>query len=153
MNIKNWFLMSLSSVLIGNFASASVVAYSGDGSEKLFIETTTGDTAFIKIEGITSKWAGKVIKTKKEHHTNGDRFSFEYFLDLSSGKQKRSYTPIVGNGETLFQGSAVKKIKFYFPGGEKEGLDLKQDFALTKESQKIGLPAEYKKSPFEPDVD
>ncbi len=132
---------------------ASVVVYTGDGSEKVFIETTTGDTAFIKIEGITSAWAGKVIKTKKEHYNQGDRFSFDYFLELSSGKQKRTYTPIVGDGETLYQGSAVKKIKLYFSGGPREGVDLKQDFALSKESQKIDLPSVYKKSPFTPDVD
>ncbi len=151
--MRFFFSLLFAGSLLGNSALASVVAYTGDGSEKLFIETTTGDAAFIKIEGTSSKWTGKVIKTKKEHVSSGDRYSFDYFLDLSSGKQKRSYTPVVADGETMYQGSSVKKMKLYFPGGPKDGLDLKQDVALTKESQKIDLPGEYKKAPFSPDVD
>ena len=154
MILKSFLCLFATLSFVNQWASASsVVAYTGDGSEKLFIETASGDVAFIKIEASASKWSGKVIKTKKETASAGDRYSFEYFLELSSGKQKRTYTPVVADGETLFQGSSVKKMKLYFPGGPKEGVDMKQDFALSKESQKINLASEYKKAPYSPDVD
>lgn len=136
-----------------NIAFAGVSAYSGTSGEKVFIESTEKETAYVKIEGLKSAWAGQVFKVKKQSASSGDRYSFDYEIELSSGKVKKSYTPIVFNGETLVKGTIVKKMILYVPGGEKNGTSLNWDEDLTKSSQKIDLQGAFKAKPFSPEVD
>lgn len=135
-------------------AWASVTAYVGDGAEKVYIETTSGKEAFVLIEGV-GPWSTKVFKTQKEIKSGGEAFSltFEYFLELSTGKMKKFYTPVVSDGKTLFEGSLVNKIRLYFPGAHRDGLSLRYDLALSQASQKMDLAGKFKKTPFVPSID
>lgn len=137
-------------------AHASVLAFSGEGAEKLFIESASalGKNVFlVKFEGIESPWAGKVIKTVRETRHNGERYGFTYDLELSSGVQKRDYNILVEAGKTMKNGSLVRQMELYHPGAGKKAPRLVYDAALSQQSQKIGLAAEYKKSPYQPEVD
>ncbi len=132
---------------------AGVKAYTGPAAEKLFIEET-GKEAFVKFEGPESKWAGKVIRVKKESGPSRDSYTFDYELELSDGKHKRSYQLVVESGYELVKGSRVRTVHLYFPEGDaRKPLKLNHDAELTKDSQKIGLSAEAKKHPFSPVVD
>lgn len=136
-------------------AFAGVEGYSGLSSEKLFIESATKlgkETFLVKFEGIESDWSGKVIKTKREKTSRGDRFGFEYDLELSSGIQKRHYNILVEAGKTLKNGTLVRQMDLYTPGS-KDPLRLTYDEALTKASQGVDLATEHGKSPYKPEVD
>lgn len=156
--MKNIFLSSfvfLLSCFVGGSAFAGVEGYSGLSSEKLFIESATKlgkETFLVKFEGIESDWSGKVIKTKREKTSRGDRFGFEYDLELSSGIQKRHYNILVEAGKTLKNGTLVRQMDLYTPGS-KDPLRLTYDEALTKSSQGVNLAAEHGKSPYKPEVD
>lgn len=149
---------SFAVLLIGLGASsaiAGVEAYSGLSSEKLFIESASKlgkETFLVKFEGIESDWAEKVIATKREKTSRGDRFGFEYDLELSSGIQKRHYNILVEAGKTMKNGSLVRQMDLYTPGS-KDPLRLTYDEALTKSSQGVNLAEQHKKSPYKPDVD
>ena len=148
------FAFLISNVAIGH-VSAGVEGYSGLSSEKLFIESASKlgkETFLVKFEGIESDWSGKVIKTKREKTSRGDRFGFEYDLELSSGIQKRHYNILVEAGKTMKNGSLVRQMDLYTPGS-KDPLKLTYDEALTKSSQELNLTAEHKKSPYTPEVD
>ncbi len=134
---------------------AGVEGYSGLSTEKLFIESASKlgkETYLVKFEGIESDWAGKVIKTTREKTSSGERFGFEYDLELSSGIQKRHYNILVEAGKTLKNGTMVRQIDLYTPG-TKDPMRLTYDEALTKTSQALNLAAEHGKAPFKPDVD
>jgi hypothetical protein len=151
-------LIWLSSILFlsAPIAFAGTVAYTGASDEKLFIQEATklGKNVFlIKFQGIESKWSDKVIKTTRTTSPIGDRYSFEYNLELSSGVQKKSYQIVVSNGYELKNGSRVPKIQLFtqeMPNQKPYELDY--DGALTKASG-ADLISEYNKSPFVPDVD
>jgi len=128
-------------------AFAGVMAFEGMAGEKLFIESAPklGKAVhFIKFEGVESPWANKVIKVEKESGRS-QRYSFEYEMELSSGIKKRSYQIVVGNSETV--------LDLHFQGDSTSPVKLTYDRALTKESQKIDLQAQYNKDPFKPEVD
>jgi hypothetical protein len=156
--MKNLFLTVFALLVSGCFASAAfagVEGYSGLSSEKLFIESATKlgkETFLVKFEGIESDWSGKVIKTKREKTSRGDRFGFEYDLELSSGIQKRHYNILVEAGKTLKNGTLVRQMDLYTPGS-KDPLRLTYDEALTKSSQGVDLATEHGKSPYKPEVD
>lgn len=146
----------VSGAIVSVTAQASVVAFSGEGAEKLFIESASSlgkDVYLVKFEGIESPWAGKVIKTVRESRHNGERYGFTYDLELSSGVQKRDYNILVEAGKTLKNGSLVRQMDLYYPGAGQKPPRLVYDEALSKQSQKVGLAAEYKKSPYKPEVD
>lgn len=148
------FLFLFSGLAVGE-AAAGVEGYSGLSSEKLFIESASKlgkETFLVKFEGIESDWSGKVIKTTREKTSRGDRFGFEYDLELSSGIQKRHYNILVEAGKTMKNGSLVRQMDLYTPGS-KDPLKLTYDEALTKSSQGLNLNAEHAKSPYKPDVD
>ncbi|MDZ4085036.1 MAG: hypothetical protein U1E10_18990, partial [Bdellovibrionales bacterium] len=148
--MKNLFLTVFALLVSGCFASAAfagVEGYSGLSSEKLFIESATKlgkETFLVKFEGIESDWSGKVIKTKREKTSRGDRFGFEYDLELSSGIQKRHYNILVEAGKTLKNGTLVRQMDLYTPGS-KDPLRLTYDEALTKSSQGVDLATEHGK--------
>lgn len=137
-----------------SLASASVIAYVNDGFEKVFIESVSDKETFVLIEGV-SPWANKVFKVNKETKRDGESFSlsFDYILDLTSGKMKKTYTPVVSDGEMLFQGSMVKKIKLFFPGKARDGVTFRYDLVLSQNSQQLDLSGKYKKNPFTPNLD
>jgi hypothetical protein len=157
MEMKSLILTSL--VLFTSASFAGVAAFSGDAGEKMYIEAAPAlgkEIYLLKFEGPASDWAGKVIKVKRELTSRGDeRYSFEYDLELSSGVMKRTYNIVTEGGFELIEGSRVKKVDLYFNGmpDVRKPLKLNQDRRLTEASQKIGLAAEYKKSPFKPDPD
>jgi hypothetical protein len=135
-------------VLLTTPAGAAVKAYTGDASETLLVEDAPElgkSVALIKFTGISSAWAGKVIRTSRAESPGGDTFSFEYEVELSSGKQQRRYTILVeaGNG---------KCADLYLPEKQKP-LRFRHDRWLTERSQEAGLPVEYRKSPFKPLVE
>ena len=134
-------------------AFAGLSAYSGTAGEKVFIESGDKESAFMKIDGVKSPWAGKVIKVEKVTAGSSYRYSFDYTIELSTGKIKRTYTPIVADGETLVKGSVVPKIRLYYTGVTKDGIKLNWDETLTNSSQSMNLAAQYKKAPFTPEID
>ena len=140
-------------ILRPDLALAGVSAFTGTSGEKVFIESADKEMSFIKIEGLKSAWTDKVFKTKKESSQSGDKYSFDYEIELSDGKLTRTYTPVVFDGETLVQGTVVKKIKLYVSGGPKGGTSMAWNEALTNSSQNIDLAKQFKKSPFVPEVD
>ena len=153
---QNIGLLFLVSFLMGIAAHAGVEAYSGLAGEKLFIEKAPqlgAKAALIKFEGITSKWDGKIIKTETQDSTNGNRYSFEYEEELSSGVKKKTYQIVVGVGFELLKGSRVKKIELFYQEAGTKPTELNYDEELTKSSQKIDLIGAYKKSPYKPEVD
>lgn len=74
-------------------------------------------------------------------------------LELSSGVQKRDYNILVEVGKTMKSGSLVRQMELYHPGAGTKAPRLVYNAALSQQSQKIGLAAEYKKSPYQPEVD
>lgn len=65
----------LCATILSVAAEASVVAFSGEGAEKLYIESASSlgkDVYLVKFEGIESPWAGKVIKTVRENLTTAN---------------------------------------------------------------------------------
>ncbi len=139
-----------------SICKASVIAFSGEGSEKLFIESASDlgkDVYLLKFEGIDSPWAGKVIKTTREVRPSGERYGFTYDLELSSGVQQKSYNILVEAGKTLKNGSMLRQMDLYHPKAGQKAPRLVYDEALSKQSQKLGLVAEYKKTPYKPEVD
>ena len=155
--MKKLVFASISALLVHVPAVAGVLVYTGLSSEKLTIEDAPKvgkDVAMVKFEGVESPWADKVIQTKREGNPNGDRYSFEYDLELSSGVKKRTYTLVVGAGYELKNGSRLKKIELFYPDmPNHKPIELVYDEALSKSSQKADLIGQFKKSPFKPDVD
>ncbi len=150
------YFVILCATFLSVAAEASVVAFSGEGAERLYIESASAlgkDVYLVKFEGIESPWAGKVIKTVRENRHNGERYGFTYDLELSSGVQKRDYNILVEAGKTLKNGSLLRQMDLYYPGAGQKPPRLVYDESLSKQSQKIGLAAEYKKSPYKPEVD
>ena len=139
--------------LVSFSALAGVSVYTGIAGEKVYIEVGDKDGAFIKIEGLKSPWTGKVFKTNKTSVSGGDRYTFDYQIELSTGSITRSYTPIVSDGQTLVKGTVVPKIKLYVPGGTKDGASLNWSEDLTKSAKTMSLQSQFKKSPFSPEVD
>jgi hypothetical protein len=155
MLVKKLALIALAAPMIAN---AGVLVFTGLSSEKVTIEDAPKqgkDVAYFKIEGVESPWAGKVIKGKKTSHHSGDRYSFEYELELSSGVKKRTYEMILAGGKELRNGSLVPKIKVFFEGmpDVRKPVELVYDADQTKASQKLDLPGEFARAPFKPEVD
>jgi hypothetical protein len=136
---------------------AEVTAYSGKGSAKLYMEAAPElgkDVYLLKFEGISSSWAGKVIRTEQVKAPSATRYTFEYEVELSSGKQTKDYSIVVEAGKEQIKGSAVPRVKLYYPHDKADDpVVLHQDEALTEKSKSMDLAAEYKKSPFKPEVD
>lgn len=148
--------ISLVMFLVSSIGQASVIAFTGEGSEKLFIESASQlgkDVYIVKFEGIDSPWAGKAIKTTREVRHNGERYGFTYDLELSSGVQQRSYNILVEAGKTMKNGSLVRQMDLYHPKAGQKAPRLVYDEALSKQSQKLGLVAEFQKTPYKPEVD
>lgn len=155
MNLKKLALVVCACPLLAN---AGVLVFNGMSSEKVTIEEAPKqgkDVAYLKMEGVESPWAGKVIKMKKTSHSSGDRYAFEYDLELSSGIQKRTYQMVLDGGFELIAGSRVKKIKLFYQGmpDSRKPVELNYDKDDTKASQKLDLAGEYARAPFKPDVD
>ena len=81
-----------------------------------------------------------------------DRYSFDYTVELTGGKKKKSYQILVGEGQVLVNGSVVKQERLFCPGIEK-GVLVHGDQALTGSSQNLNLSQTFKKKPFAPSVD
>ena len=140
-------------VMVSATAMANVTAYT-DGSVKLYVDVKSDDTAYLKIDGAKSPWDGKVIKTKRTRKASGDeRFAFDYFLELSSGKVKKTYVPVVSGDKTLVNGTIVKTVELHYPSGPREGVNLKEDAGLAGSVKSLDLETEYKAHPFSPQLD
>src|SRR4051812_4178307 len=121
-------------------AQAGVTAYSGPSSEKLFIESAPklGAKVFlVKIDGIESAWAGKVIKTTKREAPAGDRYSFDYVLELSTGNINKTFEMITGDGFELVKGSRIPKVQVFYSESPVDPVTLKYDEKLTRASQSM----------------
>ncbi len=78
-------LISLSQVAI-----ASVSAYKSESSEQLYLQgdlNSKSNEAYLKFTGVATLWSNKVIKVP---HKN-NKYSFKYFLGLSSSKKEREF--------------------------------------------------------------
>jgi hypothetical protein len=148
--MKTLFLLGL--LAITPAAKAAVTGYVGAGAETLLVDTI-GGKSYAKLSGVTSPWADKVIQLSKRDTPSGDRYSFNYEEELSSGKISKTYEMITGAGKTLIEGSLVPQISVFYPGRPEGGLKMHTDAKLSKDSQKVNLAEEYKKAPFTPDMD
>jgi hypothetical protein len=96
--------------------------------------------------------AKKVIKVTKSTAATGDRYNFDYVLELSDGKHPKSWQILVESGSKMIKGTDSKRIEIYVQGSKKP-IEVFHDLELTKSFQKLNLKAEYKKKPFTPEVD
>ncbi len=80
---------------------------------------------------------------------NGLRLSFEYEMELSSDKQKRSYGVVAESGTSLINGSQVKKLELDIPG-RGQTIKLHYNAEKSQSSKDLSLSAEYSKKPFVP---
>lgn len=156
MSCKHSFTFTVLGIFLPVFmAQAGTSAYKGNAGEKLYIQAapTLGPKIFlIKFDGTSSKWNNKVVQTQRITSPNGDRYSFEYSMDLSSGVQNKKYQMVVDAGFDLIKGSRVKKIELWFPELAGKPLHLNYDEKLTESMQTIDLLAEHKKTNFTPEV-
>ncbi len=141
---------------VATMTTAQVAVFTGESGEKLFIQNTPDlgkETALVKFEGVPqSKWQNKVIQVKKTTSSAGASYSFDYDLVLSNGTHKRTYTLAAESGSKLIKGTQAKKIELYIQDTNKP-VELFHDLDLTKSSQSVDFKADFKKSPFKPDVD
>ena len=148
-------LVISATLLLTSFAQAGVAAFGGEAGEKLFIQDAPKlgkNVALVKFEGIESPWAGKVIRVDRTKMSGGERYAFEYDLGLSGPKQMRQYQIVVESGTKLVKGTQSKKMELFVEGKQGPTIVV-HDMDLTASSQKLDLIAEYKKSPFTPEVD
>lgn len=153
-------ILKLASALSGIFVTfalqAQVSIFTGDSGEKLIIQQTPDlgkDVALIKFEGVPqSTWQKKVIKVQKSSNPSGDRYNFDYVLELSSGKHPKSWQILVESGSKLIKATSAKRMQIFIQGS-KNPVEVFHDLDLTKTSQDTDLTNEYKKSPFKPRVE
>lgn len=108
----------------------------------------------IKLTGVKSPWANKVIKTTLTKHAERERYGFEYEYELSSGIQKKQYQILVESGKTLINGSLVRKFELHFQqDGADKVVELYESPELATKEAKTDLQSLYKKSPFKPEVE
>lgn len=154
--ISKFLLSSLLLGLISISAQALTLALVSNSGGELIIDSAPklGKQAhLLKFSGIKSKWADKAIQVKLEQSRSDERYSFDYTLDLSSGKQPRTYNILVENGKTLIGGSLVRKFELYLPEGNSKPYEFYESPELAKKEKATDLAKIYKKSPFKPEVD
>lgn len=142
--------------LISTSAQGLTLALASNTGGEIIIDSAPdmGKLAhLLKISGIKSKWADKVIQVKIEQGRSSERYFFDYTLDLSSGKQPRTYYILVENGKTLIGGSLVRKFELYLPEGNNKAYEFYESAELAKKEKATDLAKIYKKSPFTPEVD
>lgn len=147
------YVLSLFTVLASH---AGVEVYTGTAGEVLYLESASklGDGRYLlKLEGIESKWSDHPFEVTKTSHSNGDRYSFDYEEELSTGKRVLTYQIIVGDGFTTWKGSRVKKIQLYYQEGKGKPLSMIYNVEKTEQSQKIDLMSAFKMKKFKPEVD
>ena len=149
-------ICALFSVLVSTSAQALTLALTSNSGAEVIIDSTPeiGKLShLLKISGIKSKWADKVMLVKLEQTHNSERYFFDYTLDLSSGKQPRTYYILIENGKTLIGGSLVRKFELYLPEGNSKAYEFYESPELAKKAKATDLAKVYKKSPFKPEVD
>jgi hypothetical protein len=159
--MKNWigtwaFIIATFAALWPVMAHADVVAYSAPGNKHVFVESAPqigAKSYLIKFTGITSPWADKVVKVEQTTTPSGSRYSFDYEIELSSGKIKRTYQILLDGEGTLVSGTIVPTVELYYSGGPRDGVEFAQDAALTQSSQNIGLAQQYQTAPYSPVVE
>lgn len=132
-------------------AFSGVEVYVGPSSEVLYVQEASklGNNAFlVKFTGVESAWADKVFKTINNQSIGGRRLSINYVLDLSSGKQNRTYGVLSDSGTTLINGSLVKKVELQIP---ERGETIKLHYSAEKSQNTIDLNEEFSKKPFSPE--
>lgn len=155
-SLKNFFVCSLLLNFISTSAQGLTLALASNSGAELIIDSAPklGKQAhLLKFSGIKSKWVDKVIKVNLEQTRSSERYSFEYTLDLSSGKHPRTYNILVENGKTLINGSLVRKFELYIPEGNNKAIEFYESPELAKKEKATDLEKTYAKTPFKPEVD
>lgn len=137
-------------------AQSLTLALASNSGAELIIDSAPNlgkQVHLLKFSGIKSKWADKAFQVKLEQGRSDERYSFDYTLDLSSGKQPRTYNILVENGKTLIGGSLVRKFELYLPEGNNKAYEFYESPELAKKEKATDLEKIYKKSPFKPEVD
>lgn len=157
MKLLNQFMIcSLFVGLVSGSAHGLTLALASNSGAEIMIDSAPelGKLAhLLKFSGIKSKWADKVMQVKIEQGRTSERYFFDYTLDLSSGKQPRTYYILVENGKTLIGGSLVRKFELYLPEGNNKAYEFYESPELAKKEKATDLAKIYKKSPFMPEVD
>lgn len=139
-----------------NAAHAGVEAFSSTSEQKLFIEEgmkSGKEVYYIQFKGVKGNWSDKVFKVKRTKRASDlYTYSFDYKLDLSSGKQDRTYGLVTEEGYDFIKGSQVKRVKLWTPDFAKDGVTFTYDKDLTKSSQSLNLESTGKKKPFVPEI-
>jgi hypothetical protein len=132
-------------IFVSSLAAAEVAGFKGLSGETLLIESTSDPKVnFIRVTGVSSEWADKVIKTRREKDSaKGTEYVIDYEKKHGISKGLKHYYFVTVSGV-----AAV-----HLPGAPKEGLEFKSDKVLTEASQSAGLAAIYTKNPFVPDLD
>ena len=147
------FLYGVISFLFITSSYAGVEAYSTASIQKLFIESAPSlgkDVYLIKFSGVESTWKDKLIKTTL---SSSNHYEFNYEIELSSGVKVRTYQMVTQEGQTLSEGSLVKKVRLWTPQNPKDGVVFIWDKALTNGSQNLNLLKTYLTEKFKPVVD
>jgi len=150
--LKTWFFSFLGFVFfLGGPAQAMTLKNSDGTVVHLSAAPGFGDddkNAYLaKIEGIESVWADKVFLVYKNSAVNGERYYFDYTVQLSSGPKTQTYNFLVENGQTLHQGSLVETYRLYLPDHRDEEISLR---VSENEADKEAMTASYREAPFEP---
>lgn len=143
-------------LVLSVFSFAGVAVYTGTSGEIVYLESSAKlakNTFLIKIEGIDSKWSGHVFQVKQYSLASGERYSFDYEEELSTGKRSLTYEIIVADGTELVKGTQVKKIKLFYQEAKGKPISLTWNSEKTELSQKINLFSDFKKNPYKPQVD
>jgi hypothetical protein len=138
---------------VGLSAHATVEVYTNPTQAKLTVEQN-GKKAFVKLEGVPSKWAGKVISTEVTGGAGKDRFSFDYTFEAGGEKITKTYTIVAQINDKYENHKSLKQMEIYFPEGDaNKPVKVALDVETTKKSQGLNLAKEAKAHPFKPEVD
>ncbi len=128
--------------------------YTNDQGVTVLVEENSSDSFYVKISGVKTKWENKVFKLKKTVTAGKERYSFDYEVDLSGGKQQRTYTVLSQIGDEVKKDVRFKRLELYFPEGDvNRPVVLRLNPELSQGMKEKILAPEFKKTPFTPPVD
>jgi hypothetical protein len=142
------FLLSLSSAVF------SGDVYTNDQGVTVSVEENSSDSFYVKITGVKTKWENRVFKLKKTVTAGKERYSFDYEVDLSGGKQQRTYTVLAQIGDEIKKDVRYKRLELYFPEGNvNRPVVLRLNPEQSQGMKDKILAPEFKKTPFTPPMD
>ena len=128
--------------------------FSNEKGTLVSVEEKSSDFFYLKITGLSTKWENRAFKVKRTLVASKERYSFDYEVKLTGGKQLQTFTVLSQIGDEIKTGKRFKRFELYFPEGNVNRpviVTLRPD--LTQEMKDRILDLEFSKTPFTPQTE